>query len=88
MSEFAPSHSVNPWDEGPYRIHGFAVPAPDGDYWPAYLIERVQGIADAPQVAVKLHEVEVQTFATEELAKMMAVSYGVNRVRNQDGLDC
>jgi hypothetical protein len=88
MSEFIPSKSVNPWTEGDYRIYGYAVRTPDGDYWPAYVIERVRGIPDAPKKAVELHQVELQTFATQGLAKMMAVSHGVERVRTKDCLSC
>jgi len=88
MSEFIPSKSVNPWTEGDYLIYGYAVRTPAGDYWPAYVIERVQGIADVPKKAVELHQVEFQTFATQGLAKMMAVSHGVERVRNKDCLGC
>ena len=88
MNEFTPSQSINPWDEGDYRVYGFAARAPDGNYWPAYLIERVRGIPNAPQQAAPLNQVEVQSYVTEELAKMMAVSLAVVRVRNEDRLAC
>lgn len=88
MSAFAPQHSINPWDEGDYRVYGFAALALDGNYWPAYIIERIHGIPDAPQQAVALSQVELQSYATEELAKMMAVSLAVARVRSQDRLAC
>jgi hypothetical protein len=88
MSGFAPSKSVNPWAEGDYRVYGYAIPAPDGTYWPAYIIERIQGISDAPKKAVELLQVDIQTFATQGLAKMMAVSHGLQRVRNKDRLGC
>lgn len=57
MSIDTPRAPVNPWDEGDYRIYGSAVPAPDGNFWPAYRIERLRGIPNAPQLAVPLHEV-------------------------------
>jgi len=88
MSEFTPSKSVNPWTEGDYRVYGYAIRTPDGDYWPAYEIERIHEISDAPKKAVSLHEVQIQTFATQGLAKMMAVSHGVQRVRTKDRLSC
>lgn len=88
MSEFTPSKSVNPWIEGDYCVYGYAIRSPDGNYWPAYVIERVQGVSDAPKKAVALHQVEIQTFATQGLAKMMAVSHGVQRVRTKDCLGC
>jgi hypothetical protein len=88
VSEFTPSKSVNPWTEGDYRVYGYAIRTPDGNYWPAYVIERVQGIPDAPKKVVELHQVELQTFATQGLAKMMAVSHGVQRVRTKDRLGC
>jgi hypothetical protein len=88
MSGFTPSKSVNPWTEGDYRVYGYAIPAPDGTYWPAYIIERIQGISDAPKKAVELHQVDIRTFATQGLAKMMAVSHGLQRVRTKDRLGC
>lgn len=88
MDRFEPKKSVNPWDEGDYRVHGRAVKAPDGNFWPAYTIERISGIQDAPRQAVALHEVRAQSFSTKGLAEMMAVSHGVRRVRERDRLDC
>lgn len=88
MSEFTPSKSVNPWTEGDYRVYGYAIHTPDGNYLPAYEIERIQGISDAPKKVVSLHQVKIQTFATQGLAKMMAVSHGVQRVRTKDRLGC
>ena len=88
MSEFTPSKSVNPWTEGDYRVYGYAIRTPDGTYLPAYIIERIQGIPAAPKRAVALHQVEIQTFVTQGLAKMMAVSHGVQRVRTKDCLGC
>jgi hypothetical protein len=88
MKKFTPSKSVNPWTEGDYRIYGYAIETPDGNYWPAYMIERIHGIPDVPKKAVALHRVELQIFATQGLAKMMAVSHGVQRVRTKDCLGC
>jgi hypothetical protein len=88
MSAFTPMQSFNPWDEGDYRVYGYAAVTPDGNYWPAYQIDRVHGIPSPPQQAVPLHQVKEQSFATEDLAKMMAVSLGVARVRAQDRLGC
>jgi hypothetical protein len=87
MSPFTPHESVNPWDEGHYRIHRFAAVAPDGGYWPAYSIERIHGIPDAPKEVVARYEVRAQVFSSDELAKMMGISHGVNRVRENDRLD-
>ena len=88
MSEFAPSKSVNPFIEDNYRVYGYAIPTPHGIYWPAYIIERIQGVSDAPKKAVELHQVDTQTFATQGLAKMMAVSHGLRRIRTKDRLSC
>lgn len=88
MERFEPRKSVNPWDEGDYRVYGCAVKAPDGSYWPAYWIERISGIPDAPKQAAALCEVRTQGFSTKGLAEMMAVSHGVHRVRERDRLDC
>ena len=88
MSEFTPAKSVNPWIEGDYRVYAFAIPTPDGDYWPAYRIERIQGIPDAPKEAVALYQVEDQAFVSQRLAKMMGVSHGVQRVRKNEDLSC
>lgn len=88
MSDFTPSKSINPWTEGDYRAYGYAIRTPDGNYWPAYVIERVQGIPDAPKKVVTLHQVKIQTFASQGLAKMMAVSLGVQRVRTKERLGC
>jgi len=88
MDNFEPRESVNPWDEGDYRVRGRAVKAADGGFWPAYSIDRVRGIPDAPKQAAALHEVRSQSFSTKGLAEMMAVSHGVQRVRTQDRLDC
>ena len=88
MSELITSRSVNPRTEGEYRVYGFAILSPDGGYCPAYRIERVRGISDAPKEAVALHQVRGRAFATEGLAKMMAVSHGVERVRAMDRLSC
>lgn len=85
MNTFTPHDSVNPWDEGDYRIHGFAIPAPDGGFWPAYSIDRVHGMPDIPKEVVALHEVRARAFDSEELAKIMGVSHGVHRVRERDG---
>ena len=86
MACFEPCQSINPWNEGDYRIYGYAIKAPDGGYWPTYSIERIQGVPDAPRQVVRLHEVRAQSFLTEALAEMMAVSHGVHRVRMQDHL--
>lgn len=80
--------SFNLWDEGDYRVYGLAALAPDGSYWPAYLIERIRGIPNAPQQAAALSQVEVESYMTEELAKKAAVSLAVARVQNQDRLAC
>ncbi len=88
MKSFEPSRSINPWDEGDYRIYGQSVEAPDGGFWPAYSIERIRGISNAPKPAAALHEVRAQSFTTKDLAEMMAVSHGVQRVRTRDRLDC
>ena len=88
MSEFTPAKSVNPWNEGDYRVYAFAIPSPEGGYWPAYRIERIQGILDAPKEAAALHPVEAQTYVSQRLAKMMGVSHGVQRVRTNDDLSC
>jgi len=88
MTTFKPCESVNPWDEGGYRIHGFSVLAPDGGYWPAYSIECIHEVPDAPKEAVARHEVRTQVFNSAELATMMGVSHGVNWVRGNDRLGC
>ncbi|WP_208281171.1 hypothetical protein [Massilia oculi] len=88
MDSFEPIKSVNPWDEGDYRIHGRVVEAPDGGFWPAYSIERIRGIPDAPKQAAAFHEVRAQSFTTRGLAEMMAISHGVQRVRTLHRLDC
>jgi hypothetical protein len=81
VSEITSLKFINPWSDGDYIVYGYAIPAPDGDFWPAYLIQRVSGLPDAPNRAIALHQVETQTFATTGLAKMVAVSHGVDRVR-------
>jgi hypothetical protein len=88
MDSFGSTRSVNPWDEGDYRIHGRVVEAPNGGFWPAYSIERIRGIPDAPKQAAALHEVRAQSFTTRGLAEMMAISHGVQRVRTLYRLDC
>jgi len=87
MSKFTPGESVNPWDEGDYRIYGLAVVVPGNGYRPAYLIERVRGIANPPKKAARLQEVDVHPCATAELARLMGVSHGVQRVRERDRLE-
>lgn len=87
MSTFTPNESVNPWDEGDYRIYGLAVLVPGNGYRPAYLIERVRGIPNPPKTAAPLQEVYVQPCATAELAKLMGISHGVQRVRERDRLE-
>ena len=87
MSTFTTRDSVNPWDEGDYRVYGFAILASGGGFWPAYSIERIHGIPDAPKEVVALHEIQARSFDSEELAKIMGVSHGVYRVRLRDGLE-
>jgi len=84
VSEITSLKFINPWSDGDYRVYGYAIPAPDGDFWPAYLIQRISGLPDAPNRAIALHQVETQTFATTGLAKMVAVSHGVDRVRTMN----
>jgi hypothetical protein len=86
MGTKLPQECLNPWDEGDYRIYGLAVLTPCDGYLPAYLIERVRGIPNPPKRAAHLHEVDVRPCATAELAKLMAVSHGVQRVRERDRL--
>ncbi len=88
MDSFESTRSLNPWDEGDYRIYGRVVEAPDGAFWPAYSIERIRGIPDAPKQAAAFHEVRAQSFTTRGLAEMMAISHGVQRVRTLYRLDC
>lgn len=87
MNTFKPCESINPWDEGEYRIHGFSVPTPDGSYWPAYSIERIHAIPGAPKEVVARHEVQTLVFNSDELATMMGVSHGVSWVRESDRLE-
>jgi hypothetical protein len=86
MSGFLPLKSVNPWTEGDYRVYGYAIRRPDGTYCSAYTIERFQGIPGAPKKA--LHQVDIRTFATQGLAKMMAISHGIQRVHAKNCLNC
>jgi hypothetical protein len=87
MSEFTPQESINPWDEGDYRIYGMAMRSPSGGFWPAYSIDRIHGIPNTLVEVVARHEVRTQVFDSEELAKAMGISHGVHRVRERDGLD-
>lgn len=87
MGTIVPQDPVNPWDEGDYRIYGLAALGPNNGYLPAYLIERVRGIPDAPKRAAPLHEIDVHPYASAELAKLMGISHGVQRVRARDRLD-
>jgi len=87
MSEFTPQESINPWDEGDYRIYGIAMRSPSGGFWPAYSIDRIHGIPNTPVEVVVRHEVRTRVFDSEELAKAMGISHGVHRVRERDGLD-
>lgn len=88
MNTFTPHEYVNPWDEGDYRVYGLAILAPNNLYWPAYVVERVNGIPDAPREAIGLHEVQIEPCGTPELASLMGVSFGVQRVRDGDRLEC
>jgi len=87
MSQFKPHESVNPWDEGDYRIYGIAIRSPSGGFWPAYSIDRIHGTPNTPVEVVVTHEIRTQIFDSEELAKAMGVSHGVHRVRERDGSD-
>jgi len=82
MNTFTPDESVNSWDEGDYRIYGIAMRSPSGGFWPAYSIERIYGIANAPIEVVARHEIRNRVFDSEELAKAMGLSHGVHRVRD------
>jgi hypothetical protein len=75
---------LNPWDEGDYQVYGQTVPAPGGGYFPAYVIDRVRGIPDAPKIVVKFYEVRSQVCETESLARVMAISHAVHRIRSGD----
>jgi hypothetical protein len=76
--------SLNPWEEGDYRVYGQAVPAPAGGFFPAYVIDRVRGTTDTPKIVVPFYEVRSQLCETESLARIAAISHGLNRIRSGD----
>lgn len=73
--------TLNPWDEGDYKVYGYAVKLPGGVFGPAYVIDRVRSTSDVPKVVVPLHEIRSEACKSENEAKLRAIEHGVNRVR-------
>lgn len=73
--------SLNPWEHGDYRIYGFSLRAPAGGFFPVYSIDRFRGTEDAPRLVVDRCVVESQICPTEDLARLMAIEHGKNRLQ-------
>lgn len=79
---YTPREQINPWEEGDYCIYGYCTPAPGGGFFPVYTIDRFKGISDAPRIAVDRCLVQVQSYPTEDLARIAAIHFGQHRLRD------
>jgi len=78
--------TLDHWENGDYRVYGYAVPAAGGGFHPAYVVDRARGIPDAPRIAVKFRVVTSQVCEFEGIAKVMALSHGDQRVNSGQDL--
>lgn len=87
MSTLENFESPHRWVEGDYRIYGLSALTPTGEFWPAYSIERISGVPDAPKEVVRPYAVRTQAFVSEDFAKKTGLSIGLQRVRQGAQLD-